>query len=87
MAVEASGRLAVAHGFGGERISIEHGKRLRAAERNQRRARCMQQTALRRKDRERLRALGRIVKTGRTRLDQACTILPRMLVSTGGIVQ
>ena len=36
---------------------------------------------------ERLGALGRIVKTERTRLDQACTILPRMLDSTGEIVQ
>lgn len=36
---------------------------------------------------ERLSSLGRIVKTGRARLDQACTILPRMLASTGGTVQ
>ena len=36
---------------------------------------------------ERLGALDRIVKTGSTRLDQACTILPRMLVATKGTVQ
>jgi len=36
---------------------------------------------------ERLGALDRIVKTGQTRLGQACTALPRILVSTGGIVQ
>jgi DNA-binding PadR family transcriptional regulator len=36
---------------------------------------------------ERLGALWQIVKTGRARLDKACSLFPRMLISTGGIVQ